>query len=144
MALAVGQWGHRYPQRRLLLVATWLMCFTGLPLEHSPLAETAEGDSRTSIFARYTFIGALCAAFGALATGIPDLLVQSGLAKLEALRLMFVLYGVTGIAIFLLYRQLTDHHLHGKSTRPHRLDLRAASSYGSPPCSRSMLLPAGC
>lgn len=89
-----------------------------LPLEHSRLAETAEGDSRTSIFARYTFIGALCAAFGALATGIPDLLVHAGLAKLEALRLMFVLYGVTGLAIFLLYRQLPDHHPHGKATPP--------------------------
>lgn len=30
--LAVGQWGHRVPQRRLLLAAAWLMAATGLLL----------------------------------------------------------------------------------------------------------------
>ena len=115
MTLAVGQWGHRYPRRHLLLFAAWLMFFTGLllagfssfwplllvafvgtmnpssgdvsvflPLEHARLAETAQGDTRTSLFARYTFIGALGAAFGALATMIPDLLVQAGLANCPA------------------------------------------------------------
>lgn len=146
MTLAIGQWGHRYPQRRLLLAAAWLMCCTGLllagfssfwplllvafagtmnpssgdvsvflPLEHARLAETAQGDTRTSIFARYTFIGALCAAFGALATGVPDLLVQSGVSQLDAFRLMFVLYGATGLVIFLLYRRLPDHPVHAQS-----------------------------
>ena len=28
--LAVGQWGHRFPQHRLLLAAAWLMAATGL------------------------------------------------------------------------------------------------------------------
>ncbi len=149
MTLAVGQWGHRYPRRHLLLFAAWLMFFTGLllagfssfwplllvafvgtmnpssgdvsvflPLEHARLAETAQGDTRTSLFARYTFIGALGAAFGALATMIPDLLVQAGLAKLDGLRLMFLLYGATGMAIFLLYRRLPEQHAPGPSTNP--------------------------
>ena len=149
MTLAVGQWGHRYPRRHLLLFAAWLMFFTGLllagfssfwplllvafvgtmnpssgdvsvflPLEHARLAETAQGDTRTSLFARYTFIGALGAAFGALATMIPDLLVQAGLAKLNGLRLMFLLYGATGMAIFLLYRRLPEQHAPGPSTNP--------------------------
>jgi MFS family permease len=100
--LAVGQWGHRFPQRRLLLAAAWLMAATGLllaglggigafwpllivafvgtmnpssgdvsvflPLEHARLAESAQGEARTFLFARYTFVGALCAATGSLAT----------------------------------------------------------------------------
>ncbi len=32
MTLAVGQWGHRFPQRRLLLAAALLMAVTGLLL----------------------------------------------------------------------------------------------------------------
>ena len=84
-----------------------------LPLEHARLAETAQGHDRTALFAHYSFIGALCAAFGALATAIPDLLTQQGIAPLDALRAMFVFYGMTGAAIFLLYRRLPlvqPHH----------------------------------
>ncbi len=135
--LAVGQWGHRYPQRRLLLLAAWLMAATGLliagasafwpllliafvgtmnpssgdvsvflPLEHARLAEAAQGEARTALFARYTFTGALCAAIGALATGIPDLLTGQGMNHLQAMRAMFLLYSLTGVAIFFLYRRL--------------------------------------
>ena len=137
MTLAVGQWGHRHPQRRLLLAAACLMGLTGLllaglasfwplllvafvgtmnpssgdvsvflPLEQARLAETAHGDARTSVFARYTFTGALCAAVGALATAVPDWLTAGGMARLDALRAMFVLYGMAGLAVFLLYRRL--------------------------------------
>lgn len=137
MTLAVGQWGHRFPQRRLLLAAAWLMCSTGLllagfsdfwpllliafvgtmnpssgdvsvflPLEHARLAETAQGETRTFVFARYTFIGALCAAVGSLATAIPHWLTDAGMAQIEAIRLMFVAYGLVGAAIFFLYRKL--------------------------------------
>ena len=62
-----------------------------LPLEHARLAEAAHGDARTVLFARYTFIGALCAAVGALAAGVPDWLVhQLVLTRLDAMRAMFV------------------------------------------------------
>ncbi len=149
LTLAVGQWGHRYPQRRLLLFAALLMSTTGLllagfssfwplllvafvgtmnpssgdvsvflPLEHARLAETAHGDARTALFARYTFIGALCAAVGALASGIPDLLTARGMAPLDALRAMFVLYGATGGAIFLLYRRMPVIQPHGQTIKP--------------------------
>ena len=53
-----------------------------LPLEQARLAETARGDARTSVFARYTFTGALCAAIGALATAIPQLLSEAGMTQL--------------------------------------------------------------
>lgn len=152
MTLAVGQWGHRFPQRRLLLAAAWLMAITGLllaglggvgdfwpllivafvgtmnpssgdvsvflPLEHARLAETAQGETRTFVFARYTFIGALCAAVGALATAIPQWLSDVGMAQLDAIRLMFVAYGLTGVVIFFLYRNLPNQPAHEQASPP--------------------------
>lgn len=38
-----------------------------LPLEHARLAAAAQGHPRTALFARYSLLGALCAALGALA-----------------------------------------------------------------------------
>lgn len=152
MTLAVGHWGHRFPQRRLLLAATLLMTATGLllaglggvgdfwpllivafvgtmnpssgdvsvflPLEHARLAETAQGEIRTFVFARYTFIGALCAAVGALATAIPQWLTNAGMAQLDAIRMMFVAYGLTGVAIFFLYRHLPNQPAHEQAGPP--------------------------
>jgi MFS family permease len=79
-----------------------------LPLEHARLAEAAEGDARTRLFARYTFVGALCAAVGALAAAVPDWLVTLDFDRLAALRLMFGLYGITGLAVWWLYRRLPE------------------------------------
>ncbi len=89
-----------------------------LPLEHARLAESAHGEARTFLFARYTFVGALCAAAGSLATAIPQVLVDAGVAQLDALRLMFVAYGLAGVAIFFLYRALPDHHLPEQTAPP--------------------------
>ena len=46
------------------------------------------GDARTALFARYSVFGALCAALGALAAGVPDALVgaRGVVARLDALR----------------------------------------------------------
>ncbi len=74
-----------------------------LPLEHARLAEVAEGDARTRLFARYTFVGALCAATGALAAAVPDWLVTLEFERLTALRLMFGIYGLTGLSVWWLY-----------------------------------------
>jgi MFS family permease len=74
------------------------------PLEHTALAAAAPAESRTSAFARYSFIGSMFGAVGALGAGAPEWLAQSsGIAMLEALKLMFVLYGVIGIAVGLIY-----------------------------------------
>ncbi len=136
--VAIGAWGHRFHQRRLLMGAAVLMAATGfafalgsafwplllvsfvgtlnpssgdvsvfLPLEHARLAEAAQGQARTGLFARYSLIGALFAALGALASGLPDHwrgLFMMG--RLDALRLMFVLYGLIGCLVWLLYRQM--------------------------------------
>jgi len=134
----LGAAGHRWPQRRLLLGAAWLMVATGLgfvglasfwplllvafvgtlnpssgdvsvflPLEHARLAGAASGDARTALFARYSLTGALSAAFGALASGLPPwLAAQAGVPLLHGLRAMFGLYALAGLAVGVLYLQL--------------------------------------
>jgi MFS family permease len=131
--LAVGRWGHRFSIRRLMLAASLLMMATGLgfagmtsfwplllvafmgtlnpssgdasvfmPLDHTMLA-TAE--DRTAVFARYSFIGSMAGAVGALVSGLPDYV---SLGRLDALRLMFVLYALAGVGVWVLYRGLPD------------------------------------
>ncbi|MBB3638250.1 MFS transporter [Variovorax atrisoli] len=78
-----------------------------LPLEHARLASAAQGHARTALFARYSLLGALCAALGALAAAAPDWLVRhTGLGRLDALRGMFVVYAAIGLIVFWLYRNL--------------------------------------
>lgn len=78
-----------------------------LPLEHARLAQATRGNARTTLFARYSLIGSLSAAVGASAAGIPSWLVPwSGLSLIDGLRVMFVLYGLLGVAVWLLYRTL--------------------------------------
>ncbi|MFD0740217.1 MFS transporter [Lysobacter koreensis] len=82
-----------------------------LPLEHMRLANAvqgpaAQGPSRTTLFARYSLVAALCAALGSLAAAAPEALVRAGIGLLPALRGMFVVYGLAGVAIWLLYARL--------------------------------------
>jgi MFS family permease len=78
-----------------------------LPLEHARLAEAAEGEARTALFARYSLLGALLSAFGALAAALPARLSSwTGMDALAALRSMFLLYGLIGCLVCLLYRRL--------------------------------------
>lgn len=83
-----------------------------LPLEHARLAEAAQGDARTRLFARYTLAGALFAALGSLAAGLPDLLIGLGWTHLDALRFMFLLYALTGAGVWLIYRRLPEPARH--------------------------------
>lgn len=98
-----------------------------LPLEHARLAHAAEGDARTRLFARYSLTGALCAAFGALAAGVPDWLVTLEVDRLSALRLMFAFYGLTGLAVWLLYRRIPEPPL------PHPQSLSRLRERGAVP-----------
>ncbi len=82
-----------------------------LPLEHARIAEAADGDARTALFARYSLMGSLLSAFGALAAALPGLLTTwIGLVPLDALRSMFVLYGLIGFTVWMLYRKLPQPH----------------------------------
>jgi MFS family permease len=92
-----------------------------LPLEHARIAEAAQGDERTAVFARYSLIGALFAAVGALAAGLPDVLVAQGVESLTALCLMFVLYGVVGVAVWVLYQRIPEPPPHERPAPPQPL-----------------------
>jgi MFS family permease len=135
LTLAIGRWGHRFALRRLLIAAALLMAGTGLafagfssfwplilvsfvgtlnpssgdasvfmPLDHTMLANAAD---RTAVFARYTFLGSMAGALGALISGLPEWL-GARVPMLDALRGMFVLYGLVGLIVWLLYLGLPD------------------------------------
>jgi MFS family permease len=78
-----------------------------LPLEHAVLSQAADNRRRTAIFARYSLVGTLLAALGALAAGVPALLSSSlGTSVREAIQAMFVFYAVLAVLAALVYRTL--------------------------------------
>src|ERR671916_1132938 len=78
-----------------------------LPLEQARLAHAVADRDRTALFARYSLVGSLAGAVGALCAGFPevlgDLLPGGPAAALEA---AFLLYAGLGLASLLLYRRL--------------------------------------
>lgn len=89
-----------------------------LPLEHARLAEAAQGEARTVLFARYSLIGALCAAFGSLAAALPDALAGPGFDRLAVMRGLFAFYAAVGLAVWLLYRRLPAPSQHAHAAPP--------------------------
>ena len=78
-----------------------------LPLEHALLAKLAPDARRTAWFARYSLVGALLGAAGALAAGAPQLVARfTQVPTHAALQAMFVLYALLGVACALVYRRL--------------------------------------
>lgn len=78
-----------------------------LPLEHAMLARLAPEGRRTAWFARYSLVGALLGAAGALCAGIPQWLSElAGISMSAALQGMFVVYALLGAACALSYRKL--------------------------------------
>jgi MFS family permease len=78
-----------------------------LPLEQSLLSHGVADDKRTALFARYSLVGSLFGALGALAAVTPEF--ATALLPLDftsALKAMFVLYGLFGLMTFALYRRL--------------------------------------
>jgi MFS family permease len=89
-----------------------------LPLEHSVLAEAAPSDSRTAVFARYSFFGSMFGALGALAAAVPDwLTLRLGWPMLDALRSMFLVYALIGLAVWALYLRLPNTGAHESGPR---------------------------
>ena len=78
-----------------------------LPLEHTTLAGTANSVDRTSVFARYSFVGSVVGALGALAAGVVDWL-EPWARPSAVVEGMFVFYGVLGLASFFIYRCLSS------------------------------------
>jgi MFS family permease len=77
-----------------------------VPLEHAMLAHNVPDAERTRTFARYSLIGALSIAAGALAAAMPEFLVAGGIGKIAAFQAMFYFYAALGILSAALYRRL--------------------------------------
>jgi MFS family permease len=74
-----------------------------VPLEQASLAHGVSDQDRTHTFARYSLIGALSIAVGALAAGTPDVLVSFGWERLGAFKIMFYVYAALGLLAGILY-----------------------------------------
>lgn len=83
-----------------------------VPIEHAVLSRAVAPKRRTALFARYSLVGALAGAVGALSAATPDLLGRGGIDHLTAIKGMFVLYALLGVAGYLIYRRLPYHHDH--------------------------------
>src|SRR5215213_1587100 len=78
-----------------------------LPLEQARLTHAIADRDRTALFARYSLVGSLAGAIGALCAGFPEVL--AGLlpgGPEAALKAAFLLYAGLGLASLLLYRRL--------------------------------------
>ncbi len=78
-----------------------------LPIEQAMLAEIAPAEKRTGLFARYNLVASFAGALGALAAGLPDLLVRAGLPPGLGLRLMFGVYAGLALLVALLAARLS-------------------------------------
>jgi MFS family permease len=140
LTLAVGVVAPRYELRHLLIAGAVLMAATGVmlnaedlllivavafigtvnpsggdvgmlvPLEQTVLARDAPDHERTRVFARYSLIGAMSTAAGALSAAIPDVLVTAGIGRIAAFKLVFCCYGVLGLLAAALYRRVHPSH----------------------------------
>jgi MFS family permease len=136
LTLGVGVVGPRYELRHLLIAGAVLMAATGVmlnvedlllivvvafigtvnpsagdvgmlvPLEQTMLTRDVTDRDRTRVFARYSLIGAMSSAAGALSAAVPDVLVSAGIGSVTAFKLMFCFYGVLGVLAAALYRRL--------------------------------------
>ena len=80
-----------------------------LPLDQALLAQASPDRLRTAVFARYSLIGSLCAAGGALLAALPETVAGGGIVPMDmALKGMFVLYAVLGVCAFCLYRRIPE------------------------------------
>ncbi len=78
-----------------------------LPLEHAVLSRFVTDRNRTAVFARYSLVGSLLAAVGALAAALPAMIAAPlGVSLKTALQLMFILYGALGLLAAYAYREL--------------------------------------
>ena len=140
LTLGVGVVAPRYELRHLLIAGAVLMAATGVmlnvedlllivvvafigtvnpsggdvgmlvPLEQTMLARDVTDRDRTRVFARYSLIGAMSTAAGALSAAVPDVLVSAGIGRVTAFKLMFCFYGVLGLLAAALYRRVQPSH----------------------------------
>jgi MFS family permease len=84
-----------------------------VPLEHAMIARSVADHDRTRAFARYSLIGGIATAAGALAAAMPEVVGSVGIGRPAALKGMFYAYAALGVVSAGLYRLLPH-------TRPER------------------------
>lgn len=90
-----------------------------LPLEQSVLTTTTVPTSRTSLFARYTFVAGVAGGLGALAARLPDRIARhTGISLATALRGTFLAYAAAGVVVLVLYRALSERVEPDEAERP--------------------------
>jgi hypothetical protein len=89
-----------------------------VPLEHASLAQGVAAEKRTQTFARYSLIGAVSTAAGALAAATPQLLAAKGMDQLIALKLMFYAYAALGLIAAALYRLIPARPIAASAAKP--------------------------
>jgi MFS family permease len=77
-----------------------------VPLEHAVLTGAVTPQRRTAAFARYSLTGALAGALGSLLAAAPEWLGARGVAPLDALKAMFLLYAALGVLGGLVYARI--------------------------------------
>jgi MFS family permease len=77
-----------------------------VPVEHAVLTRETTDAERTRVFARYSLVGGLASAGGALAAAAPDLLMRLGWPQLSAFQAMFAIYAALGLIAGLLYTRI--------------------------------------
>ncbi len=88
-----------------------------LPLEQALLPQTAPAAERTALFARYSLVGSLLGAVGALGAGLPAFIAAHTTIGLDrALEAMFALYALIGVVVLVLYRDLSPRIEPGTGT----------------------------
>jgi MFS family permease len=100
-----------------------------LPLEHTIIAHTVPDQQRTAMFARYSFVGAMFGALGALAAGAVDWFAPIA-APSTIMAALFGLYGFLGGITFLLYRGLSSRVEAGEDSAPAPLGPSRRRVYG--------------
>jgi MFS family permease len=86
-----------------------------IPLEHAMLTYGVTDEDRTRTFARYSLIGALSMAVGALAAAIPDGLAAAGIERISAFKVMFWGYATLGLVCAAVYLCLPHAHIEKRS-----------------------------
>src|SRR5256714_4598495 len=70
-----------------------------LPIDQAMITQVTLSEHRTALFARYNLVASLSAAVGALAAGLPALLMGIGLPFASGIRLLFGMYAVLALVV---------------------------------------------
>ncbi|MFL5589333.1 MAG: MFS transporter [Ktedonobacteraceae bacterium] len=80
-----------------------------LPIDQAMMAQITTMERRTALFARYNLVASLSVALGALAAGLPDLLVHLGVPLASGINLLFGAYAALAFVVAGLALGLSPH-----------------------------------